>query len=73
METCHPFPLASGPMARVERCRSCGVVTVHLGAVSFRLDPEALESVGRTLSDATAALARPLSPQANVFSHRGSA
>ena len=72
METCHPLPLASGPMARVERCPSCGVVTVHLGALSLRLDADALQSVCHTLVDASAALASAAVPTLNVF-QRGTA
>ncbi|MEM6291907.1 MAG: hypothetical protein AAGA54_11600 [Myxococcota bacterium] len=43
--------VASSPIATVEAC-SCGVVHVHLGAVSMRFTEQSLEALQRTLTEA---------------------
>ncbi len=49
--------LASGSVARVERCRGCArTLMVHVGPVSLRFDAKALRSLHRTLGDALGAL-----------------
>lgn len=53
---CRHTLLVNGPVARVERCERCGVVTMHLGVVSLRLDADALGSLWVTLGDAVTAL-----------------
>lgn len=40
----------------MDYCAACGVVTIHLGAISLRFDPESAESVGALLSQGLAAL-----------------
>lgn len=47
--TCQLVTLASGPLVRVDRCLDCGTITLHLGAVSLRLDRSAAESLWTTL------------------------
>lgn len=46
---CQMVTLACGPLLRMERCVDCGTITLHLGAVSLRLDRNAAESVWTTL------------------------
>jgi hypothetical protein len=46
---CQMVTLACGPLLRMERCSDCGTITLHLGAVSLRLDRSAAESVWTTL------------------------
>lgn len=55
---CHLHPLAAGPIARIESCASCRVVSIHLGALTVRLDPSACESLWATLSEALGELHR---------------
>ena len=49
---CRNEPLATGPVARIERCRDCGTIAVHLGVVTVRLDAVACESLWATLGEA---------------------
>lgn len=66
-KSCQLVTLANGPLVRVERCLDCGTITLHLGAVSLRLDRSAAESLWTTLGQglsaqadgACAELARP--------------
>lgn len=48
--------IAEGRAANVDECVGCGTLHVTIGALSLRLDPEALASVSRTLEDALAHL-----------------
>jgi hypothetical protein len=48
--------LAKGPVATLEYCKDCRAISVHMGAVTIRLDPEACESLWSTLSEALLAL-----------------
>jgi hypothetical protein len=56
---CQLSTLASGPFARVERCQDCGTISVHLGAVSMRLDRAAAESLWTTLGEGLGSLHLP--------------
>jgi len=47
--SCQLITLANGPLLRVERCLDCGTISLHLGAVSLRLDRSAAESLWTTL------------------------
>lgn len=53
---CQLSTLASGPLARIERCQDCGTISLHLGAVSMRLDRTAAESLWTTLGEALGSL-----------------
>ncbi len=53
---CQLSTLANGPFARVERCEDCGTISVHLGAVSMRLDRAAAESLWTTLGEGLGSL-----------------
>jgi hypothetical protein len=46
---CQLVTLAHGPLLRVDRCLDCGTITLHLGALSLRLDRTAAESLWTTL------------------------
>lgn len=54
---CHET-LAAGPMAHIQRCKECGTLSIHLGATTVRLAPDACESLWATLSEALVALNR---------------
>ncbi len=53
---CHRVLLASGPLARLEFCSHCQAVSLHLGALTLRLERAALESLHSTLREALGAL-----------------
>lgn len=55
-QPCQLSTLASGPFARVDRCADCGTISVHLGAVSMRLDRAAAESLWATLGEGLGSL-----------------
>lgn len=56
---CQLVTLASGPLVRVDRCMDCGTITLHLGAVSLRLDRSAAESLWTTLGHGLSARVEP--------------
>jgi hypothetical protein len=51
VDNCPTIRLASGELATVDMC-SCGMLRLHLGAVTLRLTPDALESISATIGDA---------------------
>ena len=51
IETCTIVRLADSELAAVDRC-SCGTLRVHLGAVTLRVTPEALQQIMHTLGSA---------------------
>ena len=51
--SCHRTNLASYGSFKVERC-SCGSIHLHIGAMTLRLEPTAMEQLAATLSEATA-------------------
>ncbi|MDI1481363.1 hypothetical protein [Polyangium sp. y55x31] len=50
--SCAPVTLSRGPVARVDHCPQCNVISIHLGATSIRLEPAAYEALWGTLSHA---------------------
>jgi hypothetical protein len=52
--TCDRVRLAEGDVAAVDRC-GCGMIQVHVAALTLRLAPEALASLLGTLGQAVAA------------------
>lgn len=56
---CQLVTLARGPLVRVDRCLDCGTLTLHLGALSLRLDRSAAESLWTTLGHALGAAREP--------------
>jgi hypothetical protein len=55
---CEPSPLAQGPILRIEACGNCGVVSLHFGAATIRVDRGALENAWTTIGRALAELDR---------------
>jgi hypothetical protein len=53
---CGPEVLSRGDMAKVEHCPCCNVISVHIGAFTFRVDGAAFEDICETLLRARAAL-----------------
>jgi hypothetical protein len=51
-EACHLYTLAKGTTGHVQRCLHCGTLSLHVGPVSMRFDPGALESLWSTLGEA---------------------
>jgi hypothetical protein len=49
---CVHVVLAAGPIAKIEHCAKCDVVSVNLGPTTVRLEPGALESLWSTLGEA---------------------
>jgi hypothetical protein len=60
---CFHAPLAKNGVGKMDYCASCGVVTLHLGAISMRFDPESAESVWALLSQGLSALREELSEE----------
>ena len=54
--SCVQTTLAAGPFVRIDKCNNCSVVSLHAGAVSLRLDLDALESLHRTTNKTLEAL-----------------
>lgn len=50
-EACTQIRLAENELVAVDRC-SCGTLRVHLGALTLRVSPEALQQVMHTLGSA---------------------
>ena len=57
---CPRTRLAQGTLAAVDACR-CGMLQVHLGALTLRMAPCALSELAETLNQAVAAHARRFS------------
>jgi hypothetical protein len=53
---CFHAPLAKNGLGKMDYCAACGVVTLHLGAISLRFDPESAETVWALLSEGLGAL-----------------
>lgn len=49
---CQHRTLASGSTCHIQSCTECSTVSVHLGAVTLRFDPTALESLWKTVGEA---------------------
>jgi hypothetical protein len=53
---CHHVTLAANAMGKVDYCALCNVVTLHIGVVSLRFDPESAESAWALLAQGLASL-----------------
>lgn len=53
---CRHQMLAFNPPVQVQRCLDCGCVSVHLGALTVRLDDGSLEALSSVLGEACAVL-----------------
>jgi hypothetical protein len=60
---CFHAPLASNGMGKVDYCAACQVVTLHVGAISLRFDPESAETLQALLSEGLMALREEMSPE----------
>ena len=60
---CFHAPLAKNGMGKMDYCSACGVVTLHIGAISLRLDPESAEAVWTLLSDGLTALHKEIATE----------
>ena len=68
---CPRIRLAQGSLAAVDTCQ-CGMLQVHLGALTLRMAPCALAELARTLHHAVAAHARRFSAPEMARSGLGS-
>ncbi len=48
--------LSNGLVAEIEHCGACGLIHLHIGALTLRLQPAALHDLRDTLDRAVAAL-----------------
>lgn len=55
-KVCRHEVLASNGVAQVQRCLDCDCVSIHMGPLTFRLDPGSLEGLWAVLGDAAMAL-----------------
>ena len=60
---CFHTPLAKNGMGKMDYCAACGVVTLHIGAISLRLDPESAEAMWALLSDGLTALHKEMATE----------
>ena len=63
--SCKKTPLSSHGSFTVERC-SCGTIHLHIGALTLRIEPSALEQLAVTLGEA-ASINRHLEHQIEVL------
>jgi hypothetical protein len=49
---CHHRTLARNPAGQVQQCSACGVVSLHAGAVTLRVDPATAEALWALLGEA---------------------
>ena len=64
---CFHAPLAKNGLGKMDYCSACGVVTLHIGAISMRFDPESVETVWALLSEGLTELrAKMATERANV-------
>lgn len=66
-EDCPRVRLAQGPLAAVDACE-CGMLQLHLGAVTLRMAPCALAELESTLREALAEHARRFPADDELFS-----
>jgi hypothetical protein len=52
-DECHQTRLAQSTVAAVDAC-DCGMLRLHIGALTLRLPPEAMRELAQTLSRAVA-------------------
>lgn len=51
-KSCRNRTLAMSRHVKVEECESCGVIAIHVGPLSLRLDGAAAEDLARTVGEA---------------------
>jgi hypothetical protein len=57
-KVCRNETLSTGQAVLIQRCRDCGTISIHLGAITIRLDAAACESLWATLGGALGELHR---------------
>lgn len=57
---CFHALLAKNSLGKIDYCASCGVVTLHIGAISMRFDPESAESLWVLLGDGLGSLSQKM-------------
>ncbi len=57
LEPCQHLSLARSEIGYVSTCRECGVVQLHLQALSLRLEDEAFQALARMVARASQRLA----------------
>jgi hypothetical protein len=55
-KSCRVVSLAIHPPVHVQRCLDCGCVSVHVGAITLRVDDEGLEALWAVIGTACATL-----------------
>lgn len=61
---CSHRTLARNPAGQIQQCSACGVVSLHVGAATLRVDPATAEALWALLGEALHELhaAQPSSP-----------
>jgi hypothetical protein len=67
---CFHALLAKNSLGKLDYCASCGVVTLHIGALSMRFDPESVETLWALLSDGLMALRTEMAKKAERSSNK---
>ena len=57
LEPCQHLSLARSEIGAISSCRACGVVQLHLQALSLRLEEEAFQALARMVARASQRLA----------------
>lgn len=52
IKPCEHEHLASGPIACIERCRTCQCISIHVGATTIRMEADAMASLWATMEEA---------------------
>jgi hypothetical protein len=60
---CHHVLLARNAIGKMDYCAACRVVTLHVGVVSLRFDPAAIEAVWSLLAEGLGGLHAELAEQ----------
>lgn len=56
VKTCSFERLATGSVAKVDRCRDCGCLSIHIGATTLRMEAGALKALAVTLGESVTAM-----------------
>lgn len=57
---CHHVSLATSAAGRIDYCPACRVMSLHLGAVTIRVEPAVGEDIRKLLGEALSALRQDL-------------
>lgn len=70
LEPCQHLSLARSEIGYISSCRECGVVQLHLQALSLRLEDEAFQALARMVARASQRLAA-MAQRAGEAPHAG--